>query len=196
MITGCHFWPRTFFTPPPLLFGLPVYWHLGYLSDPPIIKTPPLIFGIGEYLSEWLNILSLLRNPNQIFKYLLRVNNKKVNWLSKIINVDFDHIFTNWVEASRHIVSETLNLFLGNFPFLCHLKTFENLWFIFPDVLERVTIARNGWSLIKNKKESYCKWVYLVAIYRVNKPARTTEDQKTRFQYQFGCSMGTGHEPG
>ena len=131
MITGCHFWPRTFFRPPPPLLGPPVYWYLGYLSDPLLLRPPapppPLIFGIGEYLSEWLNILSLLRKPNQIFKYLLRVNNNKVNWLSKIINVDFDHIFTNWVEASRHIVSETLNLFLGNFPFLCHLKTFENL---------------------------------------------------------------------
>ena len=42
MVTGCHFWPRTIFRPlPPFIWTPPIYWYLGYLSDPP--PPPPSI---------------------------------------------------------------------------------------------------------------------------------------------------------
>ena len=50
--------PPLYLDPPP-----PVYRYLGYLSDPPFIKTPsPLLFGTGE-CSETLRKSKLKRYP-------------------------------------------------------------------------------------------------------------------------------------
>ena len=61
------------FQTPPILFGPPlVYWYLGYLSDPLLLRTPPphpptptpptLLFGTGEYTGFLKLLRRLLTN--------------------------------------------------------------------------------------------------------------------------------------
>ena len=55
MVKGCHFWPRTILSHPFIWTPLPVYWYLGYLSDPP---PPPPLFGTGKYVLVLFNLFS------------------------------------------------------------------------------------------------------------------------------------------
>ena len=63
------------FPDPPFYLDSPVYWYLGYLLDPPFIKTPPpLLFGTGEYCQnintthfeiQWINSQWIIWNHLQ-----------------------------------------------------------------------------------------------------------------------------------